>query len=108
MSILVPSTPIAGAPVRAPDEIRAVKLELLLAGLVAQQAAGLIGYWAAFHDGHGVFHFAFTTDPMYADLSPENAASRARAVVALGRAIERHHSMLESVAPTPVAGRRRR
>jgi hypothetical protein len=107
MSILVPSTPIAGAPARAPDEIRAAKLELLLAGLIVQQAAGLIGYWAAFHDEHGVFHFAFTTDPTYADLSPENAASRARALVALGRAIERHRARLESVAPTPVAPRRR-
>jgi hypothetical protein len=108
MSILVPSTPIAGAPARAPDEIRAVKLELIIAGLVVQQMSGLIGYWAAFSDERGVFHFAFTTDPTYADVSPENATSRARAVVALGRAIERHRSMLESVAPTPVAGRRRR
>ena len=74
---------------------RAAKLELLLAGLVAQQASGLVGYWAAFSDERGVSHFAFTSDPRYADLSPENAANRARAVLALGRAIERHRAMLE-------------
>ena len=97
MSILVPSTPVAGAPARAPDEIRAGKLELLLAGLVAQQMSGLIGYWAAFSDERGVFHFAFTSDPTYADLSPENAARRTKAFFALDRAIERHRVMLESV-----------
>jgi uncharacterized protein GlcG (DUF336 family) len=63
--------------------------------LVAQQASGLVGYWAAFTDERGVFRFAFITDPTSADLSPENAANRARAVVALGRAIERHRAMLE-------------
>jgi hypothetical protein len=77
------------------DQARAAKLELLLAGLVAQQASGLVGYRGAFTDERGVSHFAFTTDPVYADLSPENAARRARAVVALGRAIERHRAMLE-------------
>ena len=107
MSILVPSTPVAGTPARAPDEVRAVKLELLLAGLVAQQASALIGYWAAFSDERGVCHFAFTTDPTYAGLSPENAASRASAVVALGRAIERHRAMLNWVALGSVAVRRR-
>jgi hypothetical protein len=106
MSILILSTPVAGTP-DGPDGARAAKVELLLARLVAQQASGHVGYWAAFHDQHGGYHFAFTTDPTYADLSPENAARRARAVVALGRAIERHRAMLESVAPTPVAGRRR-
>jgi hypothetical protein len=87
----VPGTPedSAGA--------RAAKVELLLARLVAQQASGLVGYWAAFPDERGVFHFAFTTNPRYADRSPENAASRARAVVALGRAIERHRAMVEPV-----------
>ena len=77
------------------DRARAAKLELLLAGLVAQQASGLVGYWAAFTDERGVSHFAFTTDPTYADLSPENAANRTRAAVALGRAIERHRAMQE-------------
>ena len=95
MSILVPSTPVAGTPARAPDRARVAKLELLLAGLLAQQASGLVGYWAAFSDERGVSHFAFTTDPTYADLSPENAVHRARAVVALGRAIERHRAMVE-------------
>ena len=101
MSILSPSTPGAGTP-DDPDRTRAAQGELLLARLVAQQASGLVGYWAAFHDQHGGFHFAFTTDPTYADLSPENAASRARAVVALGRAIERHRAALKAVrAPAP-------
>jgi hypothetical protein len=90
------------------DRNRAAKLELLLAGLVAQQASGLVGYWAAFSDERGVSHFAFTTDPTYADLSPENAASRAGAVVALGRAIERQRAMLNWVALGSVAGRTRR
>ena len=70
------------------DRARAAKLELLLAGLVAQQASGSVGYWAAFTHERRVSHFAFTTDPTYADLSPENA----RAAVALGRAIERHRA----------------
>jgi len=90
------------------DRNRAAKLELLLAGLVAQQASGLVGYWAAFSDERGVSHFAFTTDPTYAGLSPENAASRASAVVAMGRAIERHRAMLNWVALGSVAGRTRR
>jgi hypothetical protein len=77
------------------DGARGAKVEWLLAGLVAQQASGLVGYWAAFTDERGVFHFAFTTDPTYADLSPDNAARRARAVVALGRAIERQRAMRE-------------
>ena len=77
------------------DRARAAKLELLLAGLVAQQASGSVGYWAAFTDERGVSHFAFTTDPTYADLSPENAANRTRAAVALGRAIERQRAMQE-------------
>jgi hypothetical protein len=99
MSILILSTPAAGAPTD-PDEVVVATLELLLARLVAQQASGHVGYWAAFHDQHGGYHFAFTTDPTYADLSPENAASRARAVVALGRAIERHRAMLKPVRAT--------
>lgn len=107
MSILKSSTPVARAPEDL-DDVVAARLELLIARLVAKQVSGQIGYWAAFADERGVSHYAFTADPTFADLSPENAASRARAVVALGRAIERHRSMLESVAPTPVAGRRRR
>jgi hypothetical protein len=97
MSILVPSTPVAGAPARAPDEVSAVRLEMLIDRLVAQQASDQIGYWAAFADMRGVSHYAFTTDPGYAGLSPGNAASRTAAVAALGRAIERYRAMLESV-----------
>jgi hypothetical protein len=97
----VPGTP------ESSSRSRTTKLEQIIAGLVAQQASGLVGYWAAFSDERGVSHFAFTTDPTYADLSAENAASRASAVVALGRAIERHRAMLNWVALGSVAGRRR-
>ncbi len=107
MSILILSTPVAGASDEH-DEVVAARLELLIARLVVKQVSGQIGYWAAFADERAVSHYAFTSDPTYADLSPENAASRARAVVGLGRAIERQRAMLESVAPTPVAARRRR
>ena len=85
----VPGTP------ESSSRSRTTKLEQIIAGLVAQQASGLVGYWAAFPDERGVDHFAFTTDPTCADRSPENAANRTRAVVALGRAIERHRAMLE-------------
>jgi hypothetical protein len=74
---------------------------MLIAGLVAQQASGLVGYWAAFPDERGVDHFAFITDPRYAALSAENAARRARVVLALGRAIERQRAMLEPVRAHP-------
>ena len=94
MSIPMLSTPVAEAP-EDPDEVVAAKLELLIARLVAEQVSGQIGYWAAFADERGVSHYAFTSDPAYADLSPENAASRTRAIVALGRAIERHRAKLE-------------
>jgi hypothetical protein len=90
----VPYVPGADTPEDS-DGARAAKLKLLIARLVAQQASGLVGYWASFPDERGVLHFAFTTDPTYADRSPENAANRTRAVVALGRAIERHRAMLE-------------
>jgi hypothetical protein len=94
VSVQLPYVP--GTPEHS-DGARAAKVELLLAGLVAQQASGRVGYWAAFPDERGVDHFAFTTDPTYAALSAENAASRARAVLALNRAIERHRAMLEPV-----------
>jgi hypothetical protein len=94
MSIPMLSTPVAEAP-EDPDAVVAARLELLIARLVAEQVSGQIGYWAAFADERGVSHYAFTIDPAYADLSPENAASRTRAMVALGRAIERHRARLE-------------
>ena len=94
MSIPMLSTPVAEAP-EDPDAVVAARLELLIARLVAEQMSGEVGYWAAFPDERGVSHFAFTTDPAYADLSPENAASRTRAIVALGLAIERHRVKLE-------------
>jgi hypothetical protein len=94
MGIQIPSTPVAGAPEDL-DEVVAAKLELLIARLVAEQAFGKIGYWAAFADERGVSHFAFTSDPAYAALSPENAANRTRAIVALGRATERYRAQLE-------------
>ena len=94
MSIPILSTPVAEAP-EDHDEVVAARLKLLIARLVAEQVSGQIGYWAAFADERGVSHYAFTTDPAYADLAPENAASRTGAIVALGRAIERHRAKLE-------------
>jgi hypothetical protein len=98
MSILLPSTPVAGAPDDL-DEVRAARLEMLIARLVARQESGRIGYWVAFSDERGVSHYAFTTDPAYADLSPENAASRIGAVTAFGRAIERYRATLTGFRP---------
>ena len=98
MSILLPSTPVAGTP-EDPAEVRAVRLEVLIARLVAKQASGQIGYWVAFSDERGVSHYAFTTDPAYADLSPENAASRIGAVAAFSRAIERYRATLTGFRP---------
>jgi hypothetical protein len=97
-SILLPSTPAAGTP-EDPDEIRAGRLETLIAHVFARQESGQIGYWAAFSDEHGVSHYAFTVDPAYADLSPENAASRTGAVAAFGRAIERYRATLTGFRP---------
>ena len=99
MSIPVPSTPAAGIP-GDPEESRAARLEILIARLVAQQASGRIGYWAALTDERGVSHFAFTTDPACADLSPENAATRTRAVAGFNRAIERYRANLTGIRPT--------
>ena len=92
--------PLKGAP-EDPDEVRAVRLEMLIVRLVAKQASGQIGYWVAFSDERGVGHYAFTTDPAYADLSPENAASRTGAVVAFSRAIERYRATLTGFRPAP-------
>jgi hypothetical protein len=94
MIIPMLSMPVAGAPEDL-DEVVAARLEMLIAWLVAKQVSGQIGYSAAFADERGVSHYAFTTDPAYADLSPENAASLTGAIVALGRAIERHRAKLE-------------
>jgi hypothetical protein len=98
MSILIPSTPLAGAPT-IPDEVVAARLEMLIAWLVAKQVSGQICYWAAFADERGVSHYAFTSDPAYADLSPENAASRTRAVAAFTQAIERYRATLTGFRP---------
>jgi hypothetical protein len=98
MSILILSTLVAGAP-EDHDEVVKARLELLIARLVAEQVSGQIGYWAAFADERGVSHYAFTSDPAHADLSPENAASRARAVAAFSRAIERYRAILTGSRP---------
>ena len=98
MSILLPSTLAARTP-EDPDEVRAVRLEMLIARLVAKQVSGQIGYWAAFSDERGVRHYALTTDPAYVDLSLENAASRTEAVAAFGRAIERYRATLTDPRP---------
>jgi hypothetical protein len=93
MSSLLLATQVVGTS-EGPDEVRAARLETLVAHLVAKQASGRIPYWAAFSDERGVSHYALTTDPAYAELSPENAANRAGAVVAFGRAIERYRISL--------------
>jgi hypothetical protein len=100
MSTLIPSTPVAGT-AEDPDEVRAARFEMLIARLVAQQASGRIGYWAAFSDQRGVSHYAFTTDPVYADLSPENAASRTAAIAAFARAIERYRASATGLRAAP-------
>jgi hypothetical protein len=97
MSILPSPTTVASS--SGTDEDRAVRLETLIARLVARQVSGQIGYWAAFRDERGVSHYALTTDPMYADLSSENADSRAAAVAAFGRAIERYRAALSGFRP---------
>jgi hypothetical protein len=101
MSILLPSTPGAGTPEDSDEEVRAARLEMLIARSVAKQASGQIGYWVTFSDERGVSHYAFTTDPAYADLSPENAASRTGAVAAFARAIERYRATLTICRPAP-------
>jgi hypothetical protein len=100
MSILISSTLVAGAP-EDPDEVVAARLQMLIARLIAEQVSGHIGYWAAFSDERGVSHRAFTTDPAYVDLSPENAASRTGAVAAFSRAIERYRATLTGLRPAP-------
>ena len=87
--------PPAGTP-SDPDELRVAGMQALIARLVATQASGRIGYWAVFSDERGVSHYAFTTDPAYADLSLENAASRSGAIAAIDRAIERYRAALPS------------
>jgi hypothetical protein len=100
MSIVFPSAPGAGTPEDS-DEVRAARLETLIAQMVAKQASGQIGYWVTFSDERGVSHYALTTDPAYADLSPENAASRTGAVAAFSRAIERYRATLTGFRPAP-------
>jgi hypothetical protein len=79
------------------DKVRAARLEVLIARLVAQQTSGRIAYWATFTDEHGMSHYALVVDPAYADLTPDNAASRTGAVAALARAIERYRATLASL-----------
>ena len=106
MSILILSTPIAGAS-EDHDEVVAARLELLIARLVAKQVSGQIGYWAAFADERGVSHFAFTTDPAYAASHPRTPPvgpeqSPPSCVLSRGTA-----PSWNRVAPGSVAGRRR-
>jgi len=98
------STPRAGTP-EDPDEVHAAGLEVLIARLVARQASGQVGYWAVYLDDRGVSHCALTTDPAYADLSPENAARRTGAVAAISRAIERYRAALADLGPPPASSR---
>lgn len=102
MSSPVTSTPRAGTP-EDPDEVHAAGLELHIARLVARQASGQVGYWAVYLDDRGVSHCALTTDPAYADLSPENAARRTGAVAAISRAIERYRAALADLGSPPAS-----
>jgi hypothetical protein len=77
-----------------PDDRRVAELEALVERLSRQQATGRIGYWAAYEDERAVEHYAYTMDPRYAELSPQNAVSRAVAVVAHRRALERYRATL--------------
>lgn len=89
--------PPAGRPEDPPaPTLHAPRLEMLIARLVAKRTSGRIGYWAVFSDEREVSHLTFTTDPAYAALSPENAASRTGAVAAIDRAIERYRAALPS------------
>ena len=49
MGIVLPSAPGAGAPEDS-DEVRAARLETLIAQMVAKQASGHIGYLVTFSD----------------------------------------------------------
>src|ERR1035437_7275588 len=102
MRILILSTPVAGAPEDL-EKVITARIELLIARLVAEQVSGQIGYWAAFADERGVSHYAFTSDPAYADLLPENAVSRTGAIVAFTRAIERDRAILNGSPPRQVS-----
>jgi hypothetical protein len=78
------------------------------AGAVANLAELVIGlngapicYWAAFSDERGVSQYSLTTDRAFAELSPENADSRATVIAAFDGAIERyrvHLDRLRSIA----------
>jgi hypothetical protein len=57
--------------------------------------------WSSTPVSERVSHYALTTDPAYADLSPENAASRTGAAAAFGRAIERYRAALTGFRPAP-------
>jgi hypothetical protein len=93
MSILLPPGPHPEVG-ELPDAARASALEAMVDRLAERQQLGRIGYWAAYVDDHGVSHYSFTTDPAYAEISAENAASRASAVDAYGRAVERYRDAL--------------
>ena len=69
------------------------RLDALVEELLARQASGRIGYWASYADEQGTRHYAFTRDPFYASMSPENAESRAAAVDAFAGAIERYRKL---------------
>jgi hypothetical protein len=104
MNNLLPATHDPGTP-GDPDDLRAARLEMLIARLAAQHVSGEIGYWATFSDERGVSHCAFATDPAYADLSPENAARRTGAIAAIGRAVERYRAALTDLRADRESGR---
>ena len=95
MTILIPSASNVLGP--ATDERRVAGLEVLITRLQHTQATDDIGYWAAYEDERGVHHFAYTSDPVYAERSHENAISREAAIAAFGRALDRYQATLATL-----------
>jgi hypothetical protein len=95
MATLIPPARTVSGP--ATDDPRVAGLEVLIARLERTQATNDIGYWAAYEDERGVHHFAYTSDPVYAERSPENALSRVAAIAAFGRALDRYQATLASL-----------
>ena len=84
MSILILSTPVAGAS-DDHDEVVAARLELLIARLVAEQVAGHIGYWAEVADERGVRHHHCTSAASYNPLVGCALRTRCRSAVAASK-----------------------
>lgn len=78
----------------AAADLASAALRDLIARLSANLDADRVGYWASYADDRHVERFSFVSDPAFARLSDENAASRALATQALAVAIERYRARL--------------